>query len=327
VTYSPYPAFFDSSTASGRHAAASAGVNTLNDTPNDDDPYSIWLSSPVGQAWNNAQEAAAAQARKQADDEMARAHQSLKLQAQQLAQQGRYQDAQILLSKGEQEIARKRLEAETQINQQRLALDTELGRGRLGLDTELGRGRLALDQQNFGLDYAKTAAQFESGPDMAFMWGDFQDALGRIGAGQPARAYGSTGTPTARTYADFQALAGSPPPSGSGYTPPPGAVGTAPPTPTGTGSVADPRITAATAVMKAIPPTDDPGHDESSRAALAALENIYRAQKPGTYQRLASRPGLLAASKAGYARAGYMPDDVFATMKTWNPGQQSPLAA
>lgn len=303
---------FGGFSTTGTPAYGSGGPTYYASGSPDSDPYGDWFNSPVGQAWNRSQEAAAAQARKEADARMENAKRALDYQVMQLRQQGRISEAEIRLKEGDQQIARERLAAETRINQQRLALDTELG-----------RGRLALDQQNAGLERAKAFTQYAQGPDTMFMLGDFTDAMTRIGQGFSPGVYGGGATPRSRTWAQFEALAA---PSGSGYTPPAGAVEA------GGGAATDQqgpdqRLKAAEATLKAATMHDGDGLNESSQAALSAVENILRMRKPGVAQQIASRPGLQAGFNAAVSKLGYYAPDVQAELKRWNPGQGAVNAA
>jgi hypothetical protein len=289
-----------------------------SDSNSSDDPYSAWFNSPVGQAWNTAQVSAAAYARKQADAEMANKKRQLDTQVAQLKQQGRYQEAQIALQKGEQEIAKARLAQELQIHQD----------------------DLALRQQDFGLSRAKAEADFLSGPDTMFQRADFEGALSRAGVGLGPTPYGSTGTPTPRSPADFEALLAGQnpyPTSASGVVPGPttqalsssdsltGSGQLAPASATDGGGSAtgqtDPRVTAASGVLKALAPSDGHGIDPNDAAALGAIQNIFMAAKPGTLQRM--RPGQQAAFGSGLKRLGYYLPDALAELQNSAPNQQS----
>jgi hypothetical protein len=311
-------------TPQGRNQAAAFGVNTLNDNTADDDPYAQWLASPIGQNWNTAQEAAAAQARQQADADMANKLATVKQQAQRIAIEKGTAAANAWYQKQEAKLAQDRLDQEWKIHQDQF-----------GLDTAKFNQDVLNSNRNYGLDYAKAYTQYASGPDTMFQMADFQNALGRVGQGLGVGPLGNGATPTPRNITGFNAIAGVGAPSGAGYTPPAGSVDAmgagatnangGPATPTGTGSTADPRITAANAIMKAIPPTDEYGHDPSTAAALSAIQNIYAAKKPGAYQKLL--PGQEKAFGAGLARLGYDPNNAIADMTRAGIGQGSVTAA
>lgn len=181
----------------------------------------------------------------------------------------------------------------------------------------------ALDMQKFGLDVAEAYTKYASTPDLTFQRADLMNGLQRAGIGQGPSPLSSQGTPVAKTWNDWAALQGwATPAVAAGQTQQPAGVnGAGAGASGGGGSGADPRMAAATSIMKAIPPSDGVGHDESDFAALRAIQSVFSAAKPGSYERL--RPGQKAAFASGLSRLGYYAPDALADMKRANPGQQS----
>lgn len=179
----------------------------------------------------------------------------------------------------------------------------------------------SLDLQKFGLDTAKAYTEFASTPDRAFMFGDFNEGMNRIGQGLGPTPYGTQGQPQAKIWEDFAALSGfdSLPAVQAGQSAATTAQqggGMAQP-----GAGSDPRLKAATSILKAIPPSDGQGHDEDNWAALNAIQNVYAASKPGSFERM--RPGQQKMFGAGLSRLGYYAPDAIAQMKSNNPHQTS----
>lgn len=179
---------------------------------------------------------------------------------------------------------------------------------------------------NHGLDVIKTGVEYLSTPDRAFMYGDFQDAMSRAGEGLGPRPYGATGTPHMKTWEDFAALSGfdSLPAVQNGQsaqmTASQGGGGAGSP-----GQGSDLRVKAAMGILKAIPPSDGMGHDDDDFAALNAIQNVFSASKPGSYERL--RPGQQKMFAAGLSRLGYYAPDALKQMRRNAPGQQSSALA
>jgi hypothetical protein len=298
----------------GGYGQAAAGGSTS-------DPYGDWLNTPIGQRWDQAQESAAAYARKQADFDMQQKKRELDARVQALRLQGRQAEAEIALKRGDQQIAKDRLAQELQIHQQ------DLQQRQLEFGQEFG-----LKRDQLGLDRAKAYTEYASTPSRLFMLGDLQDALTRAGQGLGPQPYGAAGEPIPKTYEGFQALAQPPGvPSapggsgmlGSGQLGQPGA--TSGPGPSGPGptygSTTDPRTSAISSVLKASPPSDEYGLDANDSAALQAVQNIIKMRRPGTLQRM--RPGQQEAFMGGAARLGYVPGDVAADFRRSAPGQGS----
>ena len=181
-----------------------------------------------------------------------------------------------------------------------------------------------------GLDLAKTYVQYSSTPDLMFARNDLMYALGRVGQAQgqgmsnamPAPIASNPQQPQPKTYQDFAALAsynGSTVPGAGGG----GGAGQA--QSGGGGTQTDPRVSAASAVMKASAPSAGSGTDGQDWAALEAIRNIYSLALPGSLERLG--PERQKIVQAGMARLGYDPNLVTSEYKRSLPGNQSPLLA
>lgn len=310
------PSGFPDIVSFGYGSGSTPRPKTYQDTLQEQtDAGNAWLASPVGQKWNEAKESEARRAREVADADIAAKKRALDIQVQQLRQAGRHHEAEMKLREGDLALSR-----------ERLAVETEIKRAELGLEQQ----RFGLEQEDFGLRRAEAIAKYQQGPDTLFVAKDLRNALERVGAGLGPGPYGAGTEPTARTPADFEGLmaggtgaGGSM--RGSGQMTAGGQV--AGPGPSGEAAAPDPRVKAATGVIKALGFNDDDGIDESTAAALAAVQNIARARKPGTSQRLASRPGLQAGFMAGASKAGYYAPDLMAEIESWNPGQGSVRSA
>ena len=182
-----------------------------------------------------------------------------------------------------------------------------------------------LDRDRLQLDVVKTGVDYLSTPDRAFMYGDLQEGLGRAGLGLGPQPYGTNGQPHMKTWEDFAALSGfganpAVQAGQSGATMAATGAGAAPP-----GGGGDPRVKAATGILKAIPISDGQGMDDDDFAALNAIENVFRASKPGSYERM--RPGQQAMFRAGLGRLGYWGPDALKQMRRNAPGQQASALA
>lgn len=185
---------------------------------------------------------------------------------------------------------------------------------------ELRQNQAQFDQTH-GLDVAKAYTEYASTPDRYFQLGDFTDALSRTGAGMGPRRYGATGTPQAKSWEDFAALQGFNTPAVQAGRSQSGGGG---PQASGAGSGgggSDPRISAASAIMKAIPPSEGDGYDQSDWSALNAIQSVYQARKPGSFERL--RPGQQKMFASGLSRMGYYAPDAIEDMRRAAPGQKS----
>lgn len=182
-----------------------------------------------------------------------------------------------------------------------------------------------LEQQKFGLDVVKTGVDYLSTPDRAFMFGDFNEGMARIGMGSSPTPYGTGAQPHTKTWEDFAALSGfgNLPAVQNGQSAQMTAQQGGGPAAPGSGS--DPRVKAAMGILKAIPPSDGAGHDEDNWAALGAIENVFRASKPGSLERM--RPGQQKMFAAGLSRLGYYAPDAIEQMRRNNPHQGSVRSA
>jgi hypothetical protein len=181
-----------------------------------------------------------------------------------------------------------------------------------------------------GLDIAKAYTAFASTPDLMFARNDFVDAMGRVGQGlSPQAAITRNPGPVAKTYEDFAALAqynGSQVPGASS-----GGGGSSQPSAASGGSSAqdsappDPRIAAANGIVKALPPSDNQGHDGQDWAAINAIRSLYSSGRPGVEARLG--PQRVKIAQAGLARAGYDPALISEEYNRSLPGQGSPIRA
>jgi len=193
---------------------------------------------------------------------------------------------------------------------------------RYGTDqqTKMQLAQLQQNQRQFeashGLEIAKAYTQFASTPDMVWSLNDFKSAMGRVGQGFSPSPIAESASPKPKTYEDFAALTNYKAGGGGGGG------GTADP---GGRSSRDARVSAANAVMKAIPPSDTPGNDGQDWAALRAIENLYMAGRPGEVERLGAPRRKIA--QAGLARLGYDPALVESDRQRALPGQQSVRAA
>lgn len=176
-----------------------------------------------------------------------------------------------------------------------------------------------LEMQRFGLDVANAYTQYASTPDRYFQLNDFVEGLGRAGVGSGPSPYGAVGQPQAKGWEQFAALAGfdNLPAVQAGQ---PGA-GMAAAGGGQTQGGGDPRLKAAQGILKAIPISDGQGMDDDDFAALSAIENVFRASKPGTLERF--RPGQRAMFASGLSRMGYWAPDAIEQMKRNGIGQSS----
>ncbi len=205
--------------------------------------------------------------------------------------------------------------AQLQAKTQRYGIDVA---AKTELENRLERAR-EFDASH-GLEIAKAYTAFSSTPDLMFARNDFVNALGRVGQGNlPAPAM-SQGQPHAQTWEDFAAIAQY---NGSRVPGAPQGGGAAPQQQQGQGK--DPRVAAASSIMKAIPPSETPGADGQDWAALEAIRQLYTAGQPGSVERLGKPRQKIAL--AGLARMGYDPAQVEDDYRRSRPGQVSPLLA
>ena len=213
---------------------------------------------------------------------------------------------------------------ESQINDAKLNREQAWRLAKFQATTQTGLQNRQLQQQaeqfkaSHGLEMARAAASFESSPDMQWSRDDFKSALGRVSQGYSPAPISESASPKPKSWEDFQALTnvgGASKSSGNATADPGGR----------TGSTTDPRMTAASAVMKAIPPSESPGNDGQDWMALRAIENLYMAGRPGEVERLGAPRRKIA--QAGLARLGYDPALVEQDRMRALPGQSSVRAA
>lgn len=186
----------------------------------------------------------------------------------------------------------------------------------------------ALEQQRFGLSVAEAYTDYAKTPDMRWSANDFDTAIQNVGLGGGPVPIAGQARPQPKSWQDFAALSGfNTPVVQAGQTQPPaggaggpdtgrGAVGSG-----GAGTPTDPRLTAATGILKALPPSGTAGHDQNDWAALEAVRNLYLSGRPGEVERL-GRPRQRIA-EAGLARLGYDPALVVEERRRGLPGQGS----
>ena len=80
-------------------------------------------------------------------------------------------------------------------------------------------------------------------------------------------------------------------------------------------------MTAANAVMKALPPSEGMGNDDQDWAALNAIRSLYFGAKPGEVEKLGQERQKIA--RGGLARLGYNPRLVEEERARSLPGQGS----
>lgn len=176
-----------------------------------------------------------------------------------------------------------------------------------------------LEMQKLGLSRAQTATEYLSTPDRFFQAGDFLNMSARYLTGQPGAApYGSTGSPTPKTEADFAILEqGGNPYAGRGD---------ATQAVAGGGSGGDQRLKALQTVMKAVPPSEGMGLDANDHAVLQAARALYSTNlRPGTLESM--RPGQRAIFQSAGKRLGYDVNDYMAGYEASRPNQQNVRAA
>ena len=212
----------------------------------------------------------------------------------------------------------------------------KFGEGQRQFDLTYG-----LNRDRFGLERADAYTKYAQTYDDIWALQDFKGALGDVGQGRaPASVAASATQPHAKTWEDFAALAGySGLPnvqSGQSMQPSEGAMSGGYSTrapdgsvvrggPTGqAGAGTDPRVSAASAVMKALPPSESGGTDMQDWAALNAIKSLYFGRKPGQVEALG--PERRRIAQAGLRRAGYNPALVEEDRQRSLPGQGRPNA-
>jgi hypothetical protein len=204
---------------------------------------------------------------------------------------------------------------------------------RYGIDAQSATAMRALKENarqfdaQHGLDIAKAYTAFASTPDLMFARNDFMHGMQRVGQGLNPASIHEGGTPQAKTYQDFAALAqynGSTVPGASSA----GAGSSQTASSSGGGTEAkappDPRVQAAGAIMKALPPSESPGADGQDWNAINAIVEMYKSGNPAIGKLTASQQKI---GMAGLARAGYDPIRVQEDYLRTRPGQGSPIRA
>lgn len=279
-----------------------------------------------------------------------------KLDAQMKSAQASLKNA-MAIAKLQAETSRYGIDAQRQTaldqlkeNQRQFDANHELDMAKFGLDKE----QFGFDKQKFGaqfgLDYAKAATDYLSTPDRYAQGADFRDMAARTIQGLGPRPYGSTGDFTPKNPNDFAALAsyydvdnlggggnapaGSSPTYSSPTTPAPdtayaSASGTPTASASGTATGAsgqDPRLAALTSIIKAIPPSSDPGMDANDYAVLNAAKSLYSTNlRPGSLERM--RPDQRAILSSYVKRSGRSWNDYVTDYQRQGVGQGSVRAA
>lgn len=175
--------------------------------------------------------------------------------------------------------------------------------------------------RNADVSEAQLISSQRSEPNRLFQTMDLEQALGTIRNGGRAQTMPmSTGVAAvdglSTDYKQNPYLAGGGTGSSGG-----GSV-SASSTPTAT----DPRLTAANAVMKALPPSATQGLDPTGVSALNAVYHLYNAPlKPGTLESLSptQRAGLQSGSQRVQQYTGRSYDDLLSGYQRSLPGQSA----
>lgn len=167
-----------------------------------------------------------------------------------------------------------------------------------------------LAQADLGLKYADAYTRYASTYDDLFSLQDLKGAVANIQGGGGPAPYGSQGTPHAKNYGDFYALTGyGASAAGQGAAQGGGSTGT------------DPRVSAANAVMKALPPSETAGNDMQDWNAINAITSLYFGAKPGQVEALGQE--RQKAAQGALRRAGYNDRLVVEERNRSLPGQGS----
>lgn len=163
--------------------------------------------------------------------------------------------------------------------------------------------RHQLDVRSADISEAQLIAQQRSQPNRLFQTMDLEQALGRIRGGFKATTMPMTDQVAAvnglsTDYTGNPYLAGS---GGAGSAAAPVTNAAAPAAAASPGGGTDPRLSAANAVLKALPPSATEGLDPTGVAALNAVYHLYSAPlAPGTLQSLS--PTQKATLQSGAER-------------------------
>lgn len=197
-----------------------------------------------------------------------------------------------------------------------------------------------LEKQQLGLQRAQTATEYLSTPDRWIQAGQFLNLSGRVLAGQPgSSSYNDVGEPRMKTMEDFAVLerGGNPYANrGTGADPVNRAMGMSgdrmsaslPQMMAGSGAGADDRVKALTQVIKAVPPSDDDGLNDTDFAVLNVARSLYRKNlTPQQQASINSSPEYKGMLGSAGRRLGYNPNEWWAQQRRNLPGQMSPRSA
>jgi hypothetical protein len=171
-----------------------------------------------------------------------------------------------------------------------------------------------LEMQRFGLDTAKAFTEYGRTYDDIWALQDLKHAVGRVSNNQGPAPLASHGSPHAKTWEDFNVLRQY----GGGDAQSGGGAGM------GDGG-GDPRVKAATGIMKALPPSESQGQDGQDWSELRAIESLYLSAKPKQVEMLGTE--RRKAAQAGLGRLGYNPALVEEERRRALPGQGRANAA
>ena len=155
---------------------------------------------------------------------------------------------------------------------------------------------------------------------------DFDTAVRNIGLGSGPVPVSSQPSPQPKSWQDWTALTGFTTPTvQAGQSAASSGGGGPGQMQAGAGGQADPRLAAANGILKALPPSSTPGHDENDWAALNAVKSLYMSGRPGDVEKLGAPRRKIA--QAGLARLGYDANLVESDRQRALPGQGSVRAA
>lgn len=232
--------------------------------------------------------------------------------------------------------------AQLQADNQRYGYDQsrQTAIDRLKEDARQFDARHALDVRNADVSEAQLIATQRSQPNRLFQTMDLEQALGRIRGGfkattmpmtdQVAAINGLSTDYTQNPYLANPTLTGT---GGAASAPGPVTNAAAPPAAPSTataGGGTDPRLSAANAVLKALPPSATEGLDPTGVAALNAVYHLYAAPlQPGTLQSLSStqKAALQSGAERVQQYTGKNYDDLMQEYYRSAPGFGSVRAA
>lgn len=175
---------------------------------------------------------------------------------------------------------------------------------------------------NHGLAVADAYTRFASTPDDLFQLQDEKANIGAASSGGYQSSLQQQGQPHAKTWGDFAALSGFDTPAVQANQSAGGQATNAANGTSASGGGAgggDKRVSAANAVMRALPPSGGQGHDQQDWAALNAIQNLYFGAKPGQVERL--DPVQQREAQSGLRRLGWNAEQVDAQRRRSLPGQ------